>query len=74
MKWLDKFWKKPQDDFYCQCGGKQTRQTTLDEWDPHIFRSKTQSKLSDFDPDMFPLNVTERVGMKSDKRRYRGNI
>tara|TARA_R110002051_G_scaffold254781_1_gene313748 strand:+ start:4008 stop:4244 length:237 start_codon:yes stop_codon:yes gene_type:complete len=76
-KWLDKFWKKPatpEHKHYCQCGGVTTRQTTLDEWDPNIFMPETQTKLTDFDPDMIPMNVTERVGMKSGKRKYRGNI
>ena len=77
MKWFDRFRKKPEISErkqYCQCGGIQTRQTTLDEFDPNIFVPETQSKLTDFDPDMIPVNTTERVGMKSDKRKYRGNI
>ena len=77
MKWFDRFRKKPEISErkqYCQCGGIKTRQPTLDEFDPNIFVPETQSKLTDFAPDMIPVNTTERVGMKSDKRKYRGNI
>tara|TARA_R100000234_G_scaffold120124_1_gene105643 strand:+ start:629 stop:850 length:222 start_codon:yes stop_codon:yes gene_type:complete len=73
MKWLDKFRKKPEVSkrrYYCQCGGIETRQTTLDEWDPHMFRPEKQQVIWEY----IPSETTERVGMKSDKRRYRGNI
>jgi len=74
MKWFERFRKKPTVDdrsYCCQCGGKQMRQTTLDEWDPHAFRPDTQRLISDYTP---TDEITERVGMKSDKRKYRGNI
>tara|TARA_R100000808_G_scaffold5335_1_gene16330 strand:+ start:6380 stop:6604 length:225 start_codon:yes stop_codon:yes gene_type:complete len=74
MKWFERFRKKPTVDdrsYCCQCGGKQMRQTTLDEWDPHVFRPDTQRLISDYIP---TDEITERVGMKSDKRKYRGNI
>ena len=74
MKWFERFRKKPTVDdrsYCCQCGGKQMRQTTLDEWDPHVFRSDTQRLITDYIP---TDEITERVGMKSDKRKYRGNI
>lgn len=74
MKWFDRFRKKPEVSergHYCQCGGRQTRQTTLDEWDPDMFRPETQRRITDY---ISPDEITERVGMKSDKRRYRGNI
>tara|TARA_Y100000361_G_scaffold135584_1_gene135623 strand:+ start:111 stop:344 length:234 start_codon:yes stop_codon:yes gene_type:complete len=75
MKWFERFMKKPTVDdrgYYCQCcGGKKMRQTTLDEWDPHVFRPDTQRLISDYIP---TDEVTERVGMKSEKRKYRGNI
>ena len=74
MKWFERFRKKPTVDdrsYCCQCGGKQMRQTTLDEWDPHVFRPDTQRLISDYIP---TDEITERVGMKSNKRKYRGNI
>lgn len=74
MKWFERFRKKPTVDdrsYCCQCGGKQMRQTTLDEWDPQVFRPASQRLISDYIP---TDEITERVGMKSDKRRYRGNI
>lgn len=74
MKWFERFRKKPTVDdrsYCCQCGGKQMRQTTLDEWDPHVFRPDTQRLISDYTP---TDEITERVGMKSGKRKYRGNI
>ena len=74
MKWFERFRKKPTVDdrsYCCLCGGKQMRQTTLDEWDPHVFRPDTQRLISDYTP---TDEITERVGMKSSKRKYRGNI
>jgi hypothetical protein len=76
MKWP---WSKKEaqvkcEHHYCGCGGVKTRQTTLDEFYPDIFLPKGQKKLTDFDPGVIPTNITERVGMKSDKRPYRGNI
>lgn len=76
MKWP---WSKKEaqvkcEHHYCECGGVKTRQTTLDEFYPDIFLPETQKKLTDFDPGVIPTNITERVGMKSDKRKYRGNI
>jgi hypothetical protein len=74
MKWFERFRKKPTVDdrsYCCQCGGKQMRQTTLDEWDPHVFRPDTQRLISDYTT---TDEITERVGMKSSKRKYRGNI
>ena len=73
-KWLNRFKKKEQvkcEHHYCECGGVKTRQTTLDEFYPDIFLPKGQKKITDYTP---PEEVTERVGMKSDKRKYRGNI
>lgn len=74
MKWLDRFKKRaPVKDerHYCQgCGGIKTRQTTLDEWDPNVFLPKGQKKITDY---VKPDYTTEKVGMKSEKRKYRGN-
>ena len=44
------------------------RQTTLDEWDPNVFLHDKQKRLTEWGM------TTERVGMKSKKRKYRGNI
>ena len=57
--------------FCCNCGGKKMRQTTLDEF--MDLTPKSQKKLPiDFDKDI--EEVTERVGMGSNPRRYRGMI
>jgi len=78
MRWFERFRKKPtvKDRSYCcQCGGKQMRQTTLDEWDPHVFRPDTQRLITEYVSDYLHSDeTTERVGMKSEKRKYRGNI
>ena len=41
-----------------------TRQATLEEFFPDLLGQK---QLTEFDPDMIPM-LTERVGMKSQKR------
>jgi hypothetical protein len=70
-KW--KFWKKvvdhepvvKSDEHACPyCGKHVLRQTTLSEFAD--LTPETQQRL--------PLEMTERVGMKSEKRNYRGSI
>jgi len=70
-KW--KFWKKvidhepvvKSDEHACPyCGKHVLRQTTLSEFAD--LTPVTQQRL--------PLEMTERVGMKSKKRNYRGSI
>jgi len=71
-----RFWKKRKaeepkcEQHYCQCNGIKTRQATLLEFDPDMMLQKGQKKITDY----IPVETTERVGMKSDKRKYRGNI
>ena len=76
MRWFDRFKKKADEPecthHYCQdCGGVKTRQTTLLEFDPHMLTPKEQKRITDYIP---PKYTTERVGMQSDKRKYRGNV
>ena len=69
MKWFERFLKKKDDTpKCCTCGNVEMRQTTLDEWDPNVFLHDKQRKLTEWGM------TTERVGMKSEKRKYRGNI
>ena len=68
MKWIREYLKKKPAN---ECEAKQltlanTRQATLEEFYPDLFGQKS---LAEFDPDMIPMHTTERVGMKSEKRR-----
>ena len=62
--------KPPKQYVYCcVCGGKKMRQTTLDEF--MDITGPLQYKLPiDFDK----YEVTEKVGLDSNPRRYRGMI
>ena len=51
----------------CKCGGIIMRQTTLDEFG-FEFLHPGQRRLTEWGM------TTERVGMGSEKRKYRGNI
>jgi len=80
MKWP---WTKSKktplcEHHFCACGGIKSRQTTLEEFG-FEFLHPNQTKLTDFGFDFDPIPIrktdtTERIGMKSKKRKYRGNI
>jgi hypothetical protein len=73
MKWP---WRKDECEHHlCECGGIKTRQTTLEEFG-FEFISESQTRLTDFDKQMFePVAVTtESVGLEGETRKYRGNI
>ena len=60
----DKKIERAEPHYCCQCGGRKTRQTTLDEF--FDLTPITQERL-------FPV-PTQRIGMGGKLRRYRGGI